>query len=322
MTPPRALAQRVITKYKLAPPIEIDGLVASYAKIITRAIPIAGVDGLSLNLKTPGKRPTVVVNADSPPRRRRFTLAHELGHILIPWHMGSFVDSLELHSSDDSEEYWTLEEEANEFAAELLMPTAWVVELLASTADLAACHKRVIRRCEVSSHAAAIQMLKHLPSNIVYAVTRDAKVEHSGKTDGTLAPIPCRSEPLPDALFSYARKHFLSQIENHVLHWWILPDKLELVVADDRDWRAILDGIVEDIGILKMEQARFKSTLNGVIAAANGSARRLPGYNAEKVAAACIQRLHGHKSFSKVVEHPDFDAFVAKKSASLAACRT
>lgn len=317
MTPPRALAQRVIAKYKLAPPVEVEELVASYAKIVTRAIPIAGVDGLSLNLKTPGKRPTVVVNADSPPRRRRFTLAHELGHILIPWHMGSFVDSLDLQSSDDSKEYWMLEEEANEFAAELLMPTAWVVALLAGTADLAACHKKVIQRCEVSSHAAAIQMLKHLPSHIVYAVTRDAKVEHSGKTDGTLAPIPHWSEPLPDAPFAYARTHFLSQIENHVLHWWILPDKLELVVEDERDWREILDGIVNDIGVPKAEQARFKSSLNGVIAAANGSLRRLPGYNAEKLAAACLQRLHGREPFLGVVEHPDFNAFVAKKSATL-----
>ncbi len=318
MTPARSLAQRVVTKYKLAPPIDVEALVATYAKIVTRTIPIGGVDGLSLNLKTPGKRPTVVVNAESPPRRRRFTLAHELGHILIPWHMGSFVDSLDLHQTDDSEEYWAFEEEANEFAAELLMPAGWVVELLADTADLAVCHKRVIQRCEVSSHAAAIQMLKHLPSHIVYAVTRDAKVEHSGKTDGTLASIPNWSAPLPDDPFAYARAHFLSQIENHVLHWWVLPEKLELVVEDDRDWREILDGIVNDIGIPKTEKARFKSSLNGVIAAANGSLRRLPGYDTEKLAAACLQRLHGREPFAAVVEHPDFNAFVAKKAASLA----
>jgi hypothetical protein len=37
-----------------------------------------GVDGICLDLKVPGKRPTVLINADQPPRRKRFTLAHEV----------------------------------------------------------------------------------------------------------------------------------------------------------------------------------------------------------------------------------------------------
>ena len=53
----------------------------------------------------PGQRPLFFVNGDAPGDRLRFTLAHEIGHIVMHT----------LHSEDQ-------EREANEFAAEFLMP--------------------------------------------------------------------------------------------------------------------------------------------------------------------------------------------------------
>ena len=50
--------------------------------------------------------PVILINATSPTDRKRLTIAHELGHLV-------------LHSVDVTEE---LEIEANWFAAEFLMP--------------------------------------------------------------------------------------------------------------------------------------------------------------------------------------------------------
>lgn len=65
----------------------------------------AGVDGVTLN--TPGLPPCVFLNRNQPSDRIRFTLAHELGHIVM-------------HRIPTP----NMEEEANSFASALLMPAS------------------------------------------------------------------------------------------------------------------------------------------------------------------------------------------------------
>lgn len=83
------MARKVIQKHSLKVPFDLDSVVIQYAKIIYKPIPVDGVDGICLHLKTAGKTPTVIVNANSTRTRQKFTLAHELGHIIIPWHYGN-----------------------------------------------------------------------------------------------------------------------------------------------------------------------------------------------------------------------------------------
>lgn len=61
------------------------------------------VDGVTI--KAPGMPPLIFLNANTPADRLRFSLAHELGHVIMHRQMTA-----------------TMEDEANEFAAELLMP--------------------------------------------------------------------------------------------------------------------------------------------------------------------------------------------------------
>lgn len=63
------------------------------------------VDGLS---QWSGDHPVIVINAAAPTDRKRLTLAHELGHIV-------------LHSQFSGDD---IEDQANKFAAEFLMPAA------------------------------------------------------------------------------------------------------------------------------------------------------------------------------------------------------
>lgn len=68
----------------------------------------ADIDGLTL--RPPGLKPIIVLNRDRPTDRKRFSLAHEYGHVV-------------LHPFP----YEAMEKEANEFAAALLMPEAGVL---------------------------------------------------------------------------------------------------------------------------------------------------------------------------------------------------
>jgi len=70
-----------------------------------------------------GGRAVIGVNGAHSPTRKRFTIAHELGHYLL--HEGNeFVDQVRVDFRDDRSSAGTLEQEvqANGFAAELLMP--------------------------------------------------------------------------------------------------------------------------------------------------------------------------------------------------------
>ena len=61
------------------------------------------------------------INKYQTPRRQRFTLAHEFGHFLFDktgFEAGRHTDSIMLRSEDIN----SVEQRANEFAAELLMP--------------------------------------------------------------------------------------------------------------------------------------------------------------------------------------------------------
>lgn len=71
----------------------------------------------------------IVINSRNAPVRQRFTLAHELGHLLI--HAKSlYVDrpfSVKFRDSRSSLAIDPEEVQANQFAAALLMPREWVI---------------------------------------------------------------------------------------------------------------------------------------------------------------------------------------------------
>lgn len=72
---------------------------------------------------------SILYNRTSPRRRRRFTIAHELGHFLMPSHIpsaeGRFLckmsDMLALQAGE-ADKRMRMEVEANRFAAHILMP--------------------------------------------------------------------------------------------------------------------------------------------------------------------------------------------------------
>jgi len=94
----------------------------------------------------------IIVNDAHPFNRQRFTVAHELGHFV-------------LHRSDDftelaDDEFYRalpgpLEREANEFAADILMPWALINSLMAEGCDEL---PKIADRLKVSRQALAIRL--------------------------------------------------------------------------------------------------------------------------------------------------------------------
>lgn len=118
---PRIKACEILTRLNIKRPSEIEvEEIAWMRKAFVREAPLEGAEGRLVRSKTWG---IITVKADiREPGKKRFVAAHELGHFEL--HRDS--DQLTLCSDKDLL-YWYKnirpeEREANEFAAELLMP--------------------------------------------------------------------------------------------------------------------------------------------------------------------------------------------------------
>lgn len=315
LAPAINFAKRMLERYAIQPPIDVDALIRRYADLVYIDIPFEHADGITINLKVPGKKTRVVVNSLNPRSRQRFTLAHELGHILIPWHMGTIIDYVEPIATGSSTDYWNMEQEASRFAGELLMPPEWVQSLIVEEDNIAKVHRVISKECQTSALSAAVRLAQLLPANIVYASEVNGAVEFAGRTEGTLAsPLEWEGEINAQRAYDYCQKHFTCSYGDRQLHWWVLPDKIKLSSKDRRNWREILDKIMRDIKVPSEKFAETKASISAVAAYANGIVKGSPNYGVDEVASACIQRFKDRPEYAKLVKHCDFEVFVLRKA--------
>lgn len=87
-------------------------------------------DDLSGMLVYKDGRPIIIVNAGHHPNRQRFTVAHECGHFLLKHLHEGHVDRRYVINRDANSSNGTKREEveANQFAAELLMPVRFLLK--------------------------------------------------------------------------------------------------------------------------------------------------------------------------------------------------
>ena len=116
-------------------PVPVESIAVDLLGLCVDELPL-DVSGLLLPVER-----QIYVNADEPPQRRRFTLAHELGHWVCQCLEGKAAPVYCRAADVAPDADRVLEREANVFAAELLMPEDQVREewgRAAMVAELAA----------------------------------------------------------------------------------------------------------------------------------------------------------------------------------------
>ncbi|WP_071892280.1 ImmA/IrrE family metallo-endopeptidase [Hymenobacter sp. PAMC 26628] len=325
------MARTLLQKQCLTPPIDVLTLIQRYADVIFRPIPIANVDGVCLDLKVAGKRPRVIVNTNTSTRRRLFTLAHELGHIIIPWHVGTIADIINFSPEEldelpaeyvssaltDLGRYSQTEQEANRFASELLMPEQWVKTQIAQYYDLAQLHRVISETAGVSPLAASIRLKALLPPGIVYfCLESDVNVSFAGRTEGTIQRQLSRGElDLPDS-YVQAIASYKWESGYNVYHWWRFPIEIALEISDPRPWKEILHSVITDVASQPEDVVQLKHVVNAVLAAAHGSVIKnaLVTYSEDAIIAACIHRLHEREDLKEVARHVSIKQVIKKRA--------
>lgn len=140
------LAQKALDSVSCdAPPVELEKIAE---KFHLQIVHFDFAPAISAVLK-PDKM-VIGVNQNHPPLRKRFSIAHELGHFLLGHDEKDFID-------DKFDRPTPIEREANQFASFLLMPKSWVTK---SVKEKGLELERLAREFKVSEQAMTIRLLE------------------------------------------------------------------------------------------------------------------------------------------------------------------
>ena len=164
----RELASRLLLETDIRrPPISVEEIARHRGVVVQKHSVEAKVSGFLYRNSANGQA-VIGVNKLQHPNRQRFTIAHELGHLLL--HSGDDVHvdiafTIKLRDQRSSTGTDTEEMESNLFAAELLMPIHFLQEDLKRLGDLDLLDEQIVTKLastyRVSSHAMAVR-LSHL----------------------------------------------------------------------------------------------------------------------------------------------------------------
>ena len=150
---------------------------------------------------------SILVNGNSNRQRQRFTIAHELGHFLNPWHVPADGGGFRCSRDDIRTGEWRIkasptrhdrqETEANRFAIELLLPRARLHDALSAVPDLQPVLSAA-QACDVSRAAAARRYVELQDATIAIAFSQNGKLRYWAKRPGFPATAIRRDDPLRD----------------------------------------------------------------------------------------------------------------------------
>lgn len=119
---PEQYAQDIIESFNLTPPIDLDIILECFdIKVNYETLKTME----ALLIISSGKK-NIVLDKDRARnvKRDRFTIAHEIGHYLMPWHdtLQQWDNTINFDLDDK------IEQEANDFASELLVPEEYLLQ--------------------------------------------------------------------------------------------------------------------------------------------------------------------------------------------------
>ena len=240
---PARLAECVISQLRdLKPPVPVYAIAEALGIYDIQEKPLTTFEGalIANESKTEG---AIIVNSKSPPKRRRYSVGHELGHYLNPWHAPRGPEGFKCKTKDmvastysKGDRYQQMEVEANVFAAELLLPTSLVRPFLNRKAGLDVDHIIALSdKFEVSKESAARRYVEFQDEPCAVVFSRNGVIRYISKSEDF--PMLCvwNGDPLPDGAPSIRQNLAPGEISNwHAVDsaYWLTYPKKRTVVCE------------------------------------------------------------------------------------------
>lgn len=313
------LAQKVLKKYNLVPPYSIIELVEKKATIAFHTFPFKA-DGITVNIKS--DKPKIYINNafGIPKTRQKFTIAHELGHIFLPWHKGTIASDINEYSISTHIMYREMESEANRFASELLMPSDWVNNILEQNISFKIRLEKILQDAGVSLDAALIKIdntctqrrtIAVFNNNVCIQEITGSKAKTSHFYEKKYSDVKEKIFSLNDVEeyeeFSIYGKDFITFIIKE-------PDLDDFDRIDHRPWREILKQILAETGT-----ESYLPNINASVPFPVNNAKK-EGITNVKEVCALVKLNYSHKTnLNDVVSHNLFPIYIRKRVEELMA---
>lgn len=271
-----------------------------------------------------GARPKIILQFDLSPNRKTFTLAHELGHLLIPWHTGDFVCKPSDINSDDLDafvrdmNYREIEAQANRFAAEFLMPSDVFFDTCSAGGFDAI--RQYAKQGAISMHAALLKLINIVPPGHIFIYAESGRVKYARRSKDTFVDPP---DPASGIDFTYylemGGKLDYFNISGGEAFWIDLSEPQTAKDLSNRDfasWRVVLDEILNDLGYDDGVAEQQKSSISGIFGAAISKVKHMEGADYFSVVKLKFQQYR-HQYVVEIVEHELFDTFIDMRCAEV-----
>lgn len=128
----------------------------------------------------------ILVRKDRPETRKRYTIAHEIGHYVHPFHRANSTEGfyckakdMAVESARPNDRHARMEQQANEFAAELLMPSKAIANFIRQNGDADIGNILFLaEQHEVSREAAARRYIPRVDEPAAIVFSQNGKIRY------------------------------------------------------------------------------------------------------------------------------------------------
>lgn len=294
------MASRVLAIRNLTPPYDLTELANEYGDVEFINLPF-GADGIIIGIGELA-RPKILINSDAPETRKKFTLAHEVGHIVIPWHTGTIVSHLD--PGEEDFDYKFMESEANRFAAELLMPTDWLCQEFETSTTIEEYFRSTLNKSGASRDAAFFKIFRSLTTPVVcIQIDRLSRILGSARSNS--APH-ISNECTTAAADMFSVEHEFERFEidgRHYLSWKFIGKNIN--DTDTRTWREILSEMLDTTDMNNKLQS-----INAILAASFNKNKLL---SEPEICGSIIRAFANREELSAIFTHPLFEQYIVKR---------
>jgi len=319
------LAKRISQKYNLQMPRTIEHIVKEYATLEYIEFPkdARSIDGITLDLKILGKTPRVYINQNKPKSRILFTLAHELGHIIIPWHIGTIIDNVSHDIGENDTQYAKYEREADAFASELLLPEDWLLEQIIDINDIKKLEERIsiIYKTTGLSHSAiGYKITDFLSPNFIFLVVKSNNIIQWFKSSPSTLYKPeyniKGSEIFNTNLYkTYHHQMYEINVNGYSYYWFYVG--LDIVVEYDKEDTRLDQEILKQIIIDLDLDPKLIRQINPALGHAKSRLKLEHNLNYQNLYEHCIYKVETNDKYSWICNHKDYKTFIHKRVIAL-----
>lgn len=238
VSPAVVRARSIIREYRLRVPVEIDiEAIAALRRAYVREEALEGCDGRVIKR---GQHGIISVRAGiTELGRKRFTIAHELGHFELHDAGAELIICVEKDFQSSIQQSPSRETEANLFAAELLMPESMFKPLCAQASPYLALVVKLAEEFRTSLQASALRYITFCPYRCAIVLSRQNKIDWFKCTEDFGYRLERGTKLDSDCLATdfFAGKHLPSEMQPVLASTWIDSPRLNsLARIQEQSW--------------------------------------------------------------------------------------